>query len=322
MDRLVDDLAEPQLEGDGTKDVGVGWGEAPARDEQVDHTRGCGAGCGGQIGAGFEDDPRVGDGVGLDGFAGFDDGAGERLLFVEMEAQGDIERALDAIDADFAVALCGVAVTTGEEGTGDEYWEVEAGADAEFADVEVAAEGAGRARAEGAVVRTGDAHDAEERAEGNDGGPERARGVGVELPMKEVVVAELILEEAEAFDGRGPAPAVVGGAEDVDLEDVAGLGAFDPDRPGECVNAGPVDAEEVLGGGARVNLAAAGVEALEVDGVARGDAQARRQSAVPDGVGGFGEKGVGGHGSCSLTVIWSSTSALRGRALTPMAART
>lgn len=63
------------------------------------------------------------------------------------------------------------------------------------------------------------------------------------------------------------------------------------------------DGEEVLGVALGVDLAAAGVEALEVDGVAGGDAKTRRKIAIPHGVRGFGEEGVGGHGSCSLTVI-------------------
>ena len=57
VDRFVDYLAEPQLEGDGAEDVGVGGSEAPAGDEESDHAEGGGLGGGGEVGAGFEDDP-------------------------------------------------------------------------------------------------------------------------------------------------------------------------------------------------------------------------------------------------------------------------
>ncbi len=59
--------------------------------------------------------------------------------------------------------------------------------------------------------------------------------------MKEIGVAEVVFEEAEAFDDGGPAPAVVTGFEDVDLEDVAGFGGIYIDRAGEGVDAGAVD---------------------------------------------------------------------------------
>jgi hypothetical protein len=136
--------------------------------------------------------------------------------------------------------------------------------------------------------------------------------------------AEAVFEEAEAFYDAGPTPAVMLRGEDVDLEDVAGLGVFDPDGAGEGVDAGAVDGEILLDRCARMDLRAASVDALDGDLIAGCDAEARREGAIPDGVRGLGGESVPGYGLCSLmrTVICSSTSALRGRAFTPTAART
>ena len=61
----------------------------------------------------------------------------------------------------------------------------------------------------------------------------------------------------------------------------------------------------------------------QVNRVAGSDREARRQRAVPAGMRGFGGKSVFGHRCAQTsTVICSSTSALRGSAETPMAART
>ena len=140
--------------------------------------------------------------------------------------------------------------------------------------------------------------------------------------MEEVGLAETIFEKAETFNDAGPSPAAVARVEDFDFEDVAGFGAVNIDGAGEGVDAGAVDGEELGGGHAAVDLAAAGVDALDLHFVAGGDAQARLESAVPDGVGWFGGERVFDHDSFTLTVIWISTRALRGRALTPTAART
>jgi len=87
------------------------------------------------------------------------------------------------------------------------------------------------------------------------------------------------------------------------------------------VDAGTVDGQVLLRGHAGMDLGTAGVEALDVDFVAGCDVEARWEGAIPDGVDGVGGEGVGAHPAI-LTVIWISTRALRGRALTPMAART
>jgi len=158
--------------------------------------------------------------------AGFDEGAGEGLMFVQVKAEGEVEWALDPVDADLAIALGGVAVAATEERAAVEDGQVEARARAELTHIEIAAEGAGRTGAEGSGLGAGHAHDAGEWADRDDCGGERVRGVGVELPVEKIRVAEVVIEEAEALDQAGPSPAVVAGAEDVDLEDVAGFGSI------------------------------------------------------------------------------------------------
>ena len=69
----------------------------------------------------------------------------------------------------------------------------------------------------------------------------------------------------------------------------------------------------------QLDLSASGFDALEVDGVAGIDLEARRERAIPARMRGGGIECVIGHRT--ETTIWSSTMALRGRAVTPMAAR-
>ena len=83
-----------------------------------------------------------------------------------------IQRALDAVDAHLAIALGGVAVAATEECAVIEDGQIEPGAGAKFAHVEIAAEGSGRAGAECAIVGARYAHDAEKRANRHDGGRE------------------------------------------------------------------------------------------------------------------------------------------------------
>ncbi len=183
--------------------------------------------------------------------------------------------ALDAVDADFAIALCGVAVAAAEERAGDEDGEIECGAGGELADVEIAAEGAGWAGAEATGVGAGYSHDSEKGTEGYGGWEERGGLICFEIPVEEIRGAEAVFEEAEAFYDAGPAPAVMLGGEDVDLEDVAGGGVFDPDGAGEGVDAGAVDGEILLDGHAGMDLCAAGVYALDGNFIAGCDVEAR-----------------------------------------------
>ncbi len=240
--------------------------EGPAIDEEVNHSVGGDLSGGEGVDVRLDDDPCGAGGV-LD-FGGFEEWAVDWGLLVEVEAEVDFGWALDAVDADFAVALGGVSVAAGEESERLLDGKVEGGAGGELADVEVAAEGAGGAGAELAVFCRGDAHDAAEGAQGNDGGGEGFGCGGFEMPVEEEGIGETLLEEAEAGDDVGPAPANVADGEDVDLEDVAGLGVVDGDGTGEGVDEAAVDVGEGFECDGGCDLCSAGVDALEVDGVA------------------------------------------------------
>ncbi len=268
--------------------------EGPAVDEEVDHAVGGDLGGGEGVDVGLDDDPG-GAGRVLD-FGGLEERAVKWSLFMEVEAEVDFSWALDAVDADFAVALGGVGVAAGEEGEGLLDGEVEGSAGGELADVEIATESARGTGAELAVFGGGDAHDAAEGAEGNDGGGEGFGCGGVEVPVEEEGICEALFEEAEAGDDVGPAPTNVADGEDVDLEDVAGLGIVDGDGAGEGVDKAAIDVGEGFECGGGGDLGAAGVDALEVDGVSGGDGEARRDGSVPTGVGGGGGEVMGGHG--------------------------
>src|ERR1700728_4463966 len=212
-----------------------------------------------------------------------------------MKAQSHVERAFDAVDANLAVALGGVTVSAGEECARIEDRQVELGSAAEVADVHVAAESAGRTRANFAIDRGSDAHDSAEGAQRNDCGRQRASLASGQVPVEKVGFAEALLEEAKAFGDGGVAPAMMARIEDVDLKNVAGLGSADENRSGERVNAVAVDGKQVGERGAAFDLAAAGLDALEVNSVAGSDLEARRQSAVPAGMGGLGNQRMLGH---------------------------
>ena len=98
----------------------------------------------------------------------------ERVAAVQVKAQRGVERAFDAVDADLAVSLGGVAISAGKEGAGIEDGEIEAGSGAEFTHVHVAAERAGWTGAEFSIGGGGDAHHSAKGAKGDYGGRERA----------------------------------------------------------------------------------------------------------------------------------------------------
>src|SRR5580698_3180948 len=63
----------------------------------------------------FDHNPGVCAGVWGNSLARFDERSGERLLLMQTEAQGNIQRTLDAVDADLAIALSGMAISATEE---------------------------------------------------------------------------------------------------------------------------------------------------------------------------------------------------------------
>ncbi len=104
------------MHGNAAEQVGVDWIKAPPAGEQIHHAIGgivCGCGC---VGGRLYYDPCGGGGVVCG--RGFYEWTGERLVLVEMEAEGDIGGTLNTVDAHFPVALCGMRVAAGEEGAG------------------------------------------------------------------------------------------------------------------------------------------------------------------------------------------------------------
>ena len=105
-----------------------------------------------------------------------------------------------------------------------------------------------------------------------------ARGTGV---IRRYGIGEVVGEQPEARDARRPAPVGRLELEEVDLERVAGLGAVDRDRAVDLVDAVEVEASEVLDRRSRRQLAAAGVEQVELDDGAAVDGLDRRDRRVP-----------------------------------------
>ena len=151
-------------------------------------------------------------------------------------------RRLDRRARHLAVPLRGVAVADREERPGVEHGQEQGGAGDQVPGVHVAAVQVGRDRRARACLG-GDPHLAAERREGQvDPGPELdAIGSGREASDLQVAVREVIGQEPEAGDRGRPAPVRVGEVEQVDLERVARLGAFDGDGSGDLVD--PVEVE-------------------------------------------------------------------------------
>ncbi len=83
-------------------------------------------------------------------------------MLVDMEAEGYIGRALNAVDANFSVTLSGVRVAAGEECAGLLDGQIERGTGGQFADIHVAAEDAGWTGADLAMLGWSYSHDTAE----------------------------------------------------------------------------------------------------------------------------------------------------------------
>ena len=98
----------------------------------------------------------------------------------------------------------------------------------------------------------------------------------------------------------------------LDLEQVAGLGAFDVDRPGERMAAAETDAQQVRGGALATQLTVEPIARLERQFLAWRDARDREDSGMPAIVAGAGllvqgpcdvdrDPHRGSGGSCGIT---------------------
>src|SRR6185295_7983842 len=87
----------------------------------------------------------------------------------------------------------------------------------------------------------------------------------------QVRIGEVVWQQAEPGQDRGPAPATGVEVEDLDGERVAGLRAAHGDRPGERVDAVPVQPGDDVGRGVRPDLVVADVAGDHDDRVAASD---------------------------------------------------
>jgi hypothetical protein len=87
--------------------------------------------------------------------------------------------------------------------------------------------------------------------------------------MKKKGLAKVFLEEAKSGDHARPTPTPVLHLQDLNLEHIAGLGAFDSYGTGERMNPAPIDGLKIFHARAWRYLAAAGVEAAHVHRVSR-----------------------------------------------------
>ena len=136
---------------------------------------------------------------------------------------------------------------------------------------------AGRTRAEFTVLGSRDAHHSAKRTQRHDCRRERPADRAFELPVKEKRLGETLLQKAEAGDDARPSPALVRHLENVDLQDVARLGAVHKNGAGERVDSPAIDGQIFSDCHSGANLRAAGVETFEMHCVAGSDDEARFQ---------------------------------------------
>src|SRR6185312_1660208 len=102
-----------------------------------------------------------------------------------------------------------------------------------------------------------------------------ARIDAVEIPARLARLREMIDQEAAAILAREDAGEAPGGSrqisqiEEIDDEQVAGLGAFDAEGSGEIMHFGEIDIAHIVGAVVILDLAAGPVEAFDAELVAR-----------------------------------------------------
>src|SRR5581483_3235608 len=179
-----------------------------------------------------------------------------------------------------------------------------------------------RTRTKFAIFRASHAHHPQKRPQRHHGREERVGGFAFKLPVKEKRRAKALFEKAKALYHAGPTPSAMARREHFDLKRVTRLRVFHPDGSGKCVDTRTVDREIFADRHARLHLPAACIDTCDQHFIAGFDAKARLERPIPDRVSRFGRERVFSHDSFTRTLIWISTRAPRGSALTPMAART
>ncbi len=90
-----------------------------------------------------------------------------------------------------------------------------------------------------------------------------------------------LFQKAESAHNARPAPPAVARRHHIDLQHIAGLRTFNPDGPGQGMDAGSVDVEVLRSRHAWPHLAAARIYAFHLHFVSGLDAQPRLKSTDP-----------------------------------------
>ena len=94
-------------------------------------------------------------------------------------------------------------------------------------------------------------------------------------------LGEVLRQQPEAGDARGPAPVRRLEVEQLDLQRVAGLGTLDRDRPVDLVDPREVEGRQVLDASSPGDLAARGIEGVDLHHLAAADGRDRLDRTVP-----------------------------------------
>ena len=160
----------------------------------------------------------------------FNHGPWKRALLVHLEAQRNVRRTFDSVDAHFSVALRGMRIARGKKRAAIKHRQIERGAGAQLAHIHVAAENARRPRAKFAVFRGRHAHHAAEGTQRHDSRRDRFAHLSLQFPEEEKRLRKTLLEKTEAAHHARPAPAFVRHFQHVHLKNVARLGSLDKNR--------------------------------------------------------------------------------------------
>ncbi|MPM04507.1 hypothetical protein SDC9_50785 [bioreactor metagenome] len=225
---------------------------------------------------------------------GFGEGGLDLEVLAHGQAETSLERRLDGGDADLAIPLATMAIAGGEQRARVEHRQIERRARAQILVVHIAAEGARLGRANPAPDRRRrNPHDAEERIERQLHAPGQGAGarLGIDRDMDRLVIGELVGQRAQKRQDPGKAPVLNRlHVQNVDLQNIARLGAAHIDRPGHHMRPRPLVAglglerdqvirAHALVAGRQIRLDA-GRHAGQHDLVARVDFQHRRRGRV------------------------------------------
>src|SRR5437588_43407 len=118
---------------------------------------------------------------------------------------------------------------------------------------------------EGPLLAWRDTELATERRERDADARQELRAAVREVRDAQRRVGKVVGEKPETGDAGGPAPVRGSEVEQLDLQAVTRLGVLHGDRPVDLVDAREVEDRQVLDRGARPDLAAGGVQRIELD---------------------------------------------------------